>query len=82
LVAHDAQYTDALYLYAAPPRQGWGHSTWRMAVETANAAHVKQLALFHHEPEHDDVTLEEIERRARDLRPNTFLAREGMTIEL
>src|SRR5581483_623860 len=82
LLVHDAQYTDALYLYAPVPRQGWGHSTWRMAVGTANAANVKQLALYHHEPEHDDATLEEIEKRARELRPNTFMAREGMTIEL
>jgi phosphoribosyl 1,2-cyclic phosphodiesterase len=82
LMAHDAQYTDALYLNAPVPRQGWGHSTWRMAIETANAARVKQLALFHHEPEHDDATLEEIEERAQAVRPNTFLAREGMTIEL
>lgn len=82
LLVHDAQYTDALYLHAPVPRQGWGHSTWRMAVEAANAANVKQLALYHHEPEHDDITLEEIEKRARDVRPNTLMAREGMTIEL
>lgn len=82
LLAHDAQYTDALYLHAPAPRQGWGHSTWRMAVETANAANVKQLALFHHEPEHDDETLEEIEKRAQHVRPDTCLAREGMTFEL
>ncbi len=82
LLAHDAQYTDALYLHAPVPRQGWGHSTWRMAVETANAANVKQLALFHHEPEHDDAALAEIEKRAQAVRANTFMAREGMTIEL
>lgn len=82
LLVHDAQYTDALYLHAPVPRQGWGHSTWRMAIETASAANVKQLALFHHEPEHDDATLAEIEKRAQQARPNTFMAREGMTIEL
>jgi len=82
LLVHDAQYTDELYLYAPVPRQGWGHSTWRMAVETADAAKVKQLALYHHEPDHDDETLEEIEKRAQEERPDTFLAREGMTIEL
>lgn len=82
LIAHDAQYTDALYLDAPVPRQGWGHSTWRMAIETANAAGAKQLALYHHEPEHDDETLESIEKRAQEERPATFLAREGMTIEL
>lgn len=82
LLAHDAQYTDALYLRAPVPRQGWGHSTWRMAVDLANAANIKQLALFHHEPEHDDDALQEIEGRARQVRPDTFMAREGMTIEL
>lgn len=82
LMVHDAQYTDALYLHAPVPRQGWGHSTWRMAIETANAANVKQLALYHHEPDHDDDTLEEIEKRAQGVRPDTFLAREGMTIDL
>ncbi|MCC7161732.1 MAG: MBL fold metallo-hydrolase [Anaerolineae bacterium] len=82
LMAHDAQYTDALYLNGPVPRQGWGHSTWRMAVETANASNVKQLALYHHEPEHDDDALEEIEKRAQQVRANTFLAREGMTINL
>ncbi len=82
LMVHDAQYTDALYLHAPVPRQGWGHSTWRMAIETANAANVKQLALFHHEPDHDDDMLEEIEKRAQGVRANTFLAREGMTVQL
>jgi ribonuclease BN (tRNA processing enzyme) len=82
LMIHDAQYTDALYLYAPTPRQGWGHSTWRMAIEAANAAKVKQLALYHHEPEHDDETLEDIEKRAKQVRADTFLAREGITVEL
>lgn len=82
LLVHDAQYTDELYLRAPTPRQGWGHSTWRMAVETANAANVKQLVLYHHEPEHDDAALAAIERRAQAVRPDTFTAREGMTIEL
>jgi ribonuclease BN (tRNA processing enzyme) len=82
LLVHDAQYTDELYLYAPVPRQGWGHSTWRMAIENADSARVKQLALYHHEPEHDDETLEEIEMCAQRVRPDTFLAREGMTVEL
>lgn len=82
LLIHDAQYTDALYLHPTTPRQGWGHSTWRMAVEAANAANARQLALFHHEPDHDDETLFEIEQCAQAMRPRTFIAREGMSIEL
>ena len=77
LLVHDAQYTDEMYLNPRVPRQGWGHSTWRMAVETADAANVKQLALYHHEPENDDATLEEIERCAQAQRAATFLAPRG-----
>jgi len=70
------------YASTSSPRQGWGHSTWQMAVAVASASTVKQLALFHHEPTHDDATLEKLERDAQAVFTNTFLAREGMTIEL
>ena len=81
-LVHDAQYTEAEYAHPDSPRQGWGHSTWNMAVAVAQAAQVKRLALFHHEPDHDDVTLAQIEQDAQVIFPNTVLAREGMTVEL
>lgn len=82
LLIHDAQYLEDEYASTSSPRQGWGHSTWQMAVAVASASTVKQLALFHHEPTHDDATLEKLERDAQAVFTNTFLAREGMTIEL
>jgi len=80
LLIHDAQYTNEEYV--TDPKQGWGHSTPEMAIAIAQAAGVKKLVLFHHDPSHDDETLAEIERKAQEAFPNTILAYEGLTIEL
>ncbi len=80
LLIHDAQYTSEEYVTG--PKQGWGHSTPEMAIAIAQAAKVKKLVLFHHDPSHDDDTLAEIERKAQEAFPNTILAYEGLAIEL
>jgi phosphoribosyl 1,2-cyclic phosphodiesterase len=45
-----------------------------------------RLVLFHHEPQHSDEALEQLEERARALtsasRSAPILAREGATLEL
>jgi phosphoribosyl 1,2-cyclic phosphodiesterase len=63
LVIHDAQYTPE----EMPKKKHWGHSSYEYAVELAGAAGVRQLALTHHEPAHNDDLLKEIEQRARAL---------------
>lgn len=82
LLIHDAEYTEEEYLDPVDPKQGWGHSTWQMAVKVAQAAEVKQLALTHHNALHEDDFLEAIEKEAQAIFPATILAREGLTIEL
>ncbi len=82
LLIHDAQYTWDDYVNGPPPKQGWGHSTWQMAVEVAQAAQAKRLGLTHHEPLHDDDVMTEIEKKAQGAFPHSFVAREGMSIEL
>jgi phosphoribosyl 1,2-cyclic phosphodiesterase len=82
LLIHDAEYDEDEYADQRPIRQGWGHSTWRMATDVARAAGVKQLALFHHSPGHDDEFLQAMERKAQAVFPASFIAREGMTVEL
>jgi len=62
LVIHDAQYTPEEF----PSKKNWGHSTYEYAVGMAAAAGVRQLALTHHDPFHDDAFVAEIERRARE----------------
>ncbi|MBN1581670.1 MAG: MBL fold metallo-hydrolase [Anaerolineae bacterium] len=82
LMIHDSEYTDQEY--TGPPfcRQGWGHSTWRIAVEAGQKAGVKRLALTHHNANHDDAFMRKMEKEAQAVFPRAFVAREGMIIEL
>jgi ribonuclease BN (tRNA processing enzyme) len=82
LLIHDAQYTEAEYTSDSTSKQGWGHSTWQMAIDVARVAGVKKLALFHHDPTHSDDMLEQLEKQAQAALPHTVLARERMTIDL
>jgi CheY-like chemotaxis protein/phosphoribosyl 1,2-cyclic phosphodiesterase len=85
LVIHDCQYTPEEY----PAKKNWGHSTYSYVVELAAAAGVKELALIHHDPTHNDEKVFEIERLAREIAartpnpPHVFCAYEGadMTVE-
>lgn len=54
LLVHDAMYTGAEYVQ----HRGWGHSSYRDAVEFALEAGVRTLVLFHHAPERDDDALD------------------------
>jgi len=79
---HDSEYTAEEYLNGSPPKQGWGHSTWEMAVEMAQAARVKKLALVHHNVHHDDAFMEDLERQAQACFPAAIVAREGLTLDV
>lgn len=83
LLVYDAQYTVEEYEGRhGPSRKGWGHSTYVAAAEIARAAGAKNLALFHHDPMHDDALVEAIEREAKAIFPASFAAREGATVRL
>lgn len=79
LLIHDAQYTRHDYQQM---KQGFGHSTIEMAVETAQAAHVHELILFHHEPTYDDIQLDRMEAEAQTHFARTRSACEGMEMNL
>jgi phosphoribosyl 1,2-cyclic phosphodiesterase len=53
VLIHDAMYTGAEYM----DHRGWGHSSYRDAIDFAIAAEVQTLVLFHHEPERSDAAL-------------------------
>jgi len=78
LLIHDAQYTADEYR----SKKGWGHSTCIDAAQLAAETRVKQLVLFHHDPDHDDVTIEQMLSEAKAIFPNTRAAAEGCTIDL
>ncbi len=84
LLIHDCQYTAAEY----EQRRNWGHSPLEYTVPLAVAAGVKQLALFHHDPNHDDRFLAQMEQAAATLALSlgstldVISAREGQTLDL
>jgi phosphoribosyl 1,2-cyclic phosphodiesterase len=73
LVLYDSSYTDVEYQV----RKGWGHSTWQEAIKLADAAGVRKLLLFHHDPSHGDDFLDGVAVAAASVRPGTEVAREG-----
>jgi phosphoribosyl 1,2-cyclic phosphodiesterase len=83
LLIYDAQYLQQEY---DSSRVGWGHSAIEYAIETAQRAHVKRLALFHHDPERTDAQLDALAstycKRDREEEIEIFFAREGMRIEI
>jgi phosphoribosyl 1,2-cyclic phosphodiesterase len=83
---YDAMYTPEEYAgdrrTGAGSKIGWGHSTWLEGVRLAKAANVRQLVLFHHDPDHSDEFLRAVERRAQQEFPNTILAMEGLELTL
>jgi phosphoribosyl 1,2-cyclic phosphodiesterase len=84
LVIHDAQYTQDEY----DRKVGWGHSPIDYATDVALAAGVARLALFHHDPSHDDAMVQRLEKAARARvaaqgeRLNLFAAAEGLALEV
>lgn len=82
VLIYDAMYTPEEYAGGpdASARTGWGHSTWAEGVTVARQAGVRQLVLFHHDPNHDDGMVDHIEATAQAQFGETTAAREGMTI--
>jgi len=77
LVVYDSMYTDDEYRRYV----GWGHSTWQEGVRLCKQAGVKRLAVFHHDPEHDDDMLDGIAREVERLMPGSVVAHEGLVLE-
>ena len=83
LLIHDAQYTSHEYYgLNGNSKKKFGHSTPEAAAEVALNAKVKKLVLFHHDPNHDDATVEQMLQAASAIFPNTVVASEGMIIDL
>ena len=76
LLVCDAQYTPEEY----EARRGWGHTTWREAVRFGEDAGAARVALFHHDPTHDDAALARVLDDACEVFPATVLAAEGQEV--
>lgn len=82
LIIHDAQYTPEEFA----TRSTWGHCTMEYAVWLAAHSGAKRLALFHHDPSHDDDRLDELIGHATACGDaadvEVFGAREGLTVTI
>jgi phosphoribosyl 1,2-cyclic phosphodiesterase len=84
LLIHDCQYDDAEYR----GHRGWGHSSLADALAFARRSEARRVALFHHDPAHDDARLDALGEQAaerwaaRGPGAPLELAREGQAFEL
>jgi phosphoribosyl 1,2-cyclic phosphodiesterase len=79
VLVYDAQYTPG---QLHRERRGWGHSSWLEGTRIAKEARVKQLVLFHHDPDSDDAHVDSLVERARQEFPLVWGAAEGMVLTL
>ena len=79
ILIYDSQYERS---QLEREKKGWGHSTWEEGVKVCLESGVKELILFHHDPDSDDRAIDALQERARARFPNTRAAFEGMDITL
>jgi ribonuclease BN (tRNA processing enzyme) len=82
MLIHDAQYTTEDYLSPYSPKQGYGHSTYDMAVEVMKQAKAKSLVFFHYDPSYDDTRLARIQEHYTSGSKNVHMAYEGLEFNL
>jgi len=84
LLICEAQYTEEEY----SKKKGWGHSTFDDALHLAAETGVRHLAIFHHDPTHDDDFMDQVMEdcqqkiRAASCSFQCFGAREGQGFEI
>lgn len=82
LLIHDTQYTTEDYLNPHAPKQGFGHSTFDMALECQDYCHAKKVIFYHYDPTYDDDKLNSIAKVYGDLADKADFAYEGLEINI
>lgn len=80
LLIHDSQYTTEDYLSLYTPKQGFGHSTFEMALDAQKQTNTEKLVFFHFDPSYNDDKLEEISKIYT--RENAVMAKENLEIDI
>lgn len=84
LLIADGQYAAEEY----PTKIGWGHTSIPVLLDVAYKQGVKQLAVFHHDPQHPDVILDHLwseygpKYSSKNPPMTVFWAREGVTLAI
>jgi phosphoribosyl 1,2-cyclic phosphodiesterase len=86
ILIHDIQYSPYEYRKYT---KGWGHSTYEDSARLAVEGKVKELVIFHHDPDHDDNRVEwMVEKTKETIRKMggrgvaCTVAREGMSLKV
>lgn len=64
------------------PKQGYGHSTFNMAIETAKLAKAKKLYFFHYDPNYDDNILDMLDKDFQNMTVDFNFSKENLEIAL
>jgi phosphoribosyl 1,2-cyclic phosphodiesterase len=84
LLIHDAQYIES----DMPAKHGWGHSLISQVRKLAVDAQVKNLVMYHHDPERTDSELDEIAIesakffKSKNSVIGSYIAAEGLVFDL
>jgi phosphoribosyl 1,2-cyclic phosphodiesterase len=81
LLFHDAQYKNHEYKNSI----GWGHSSMEDAIKFSILCNVDKMVMFHHDPSHTDIQLEELYRETKagmDIPFEVELGEEGKSYQL
>jgi len=82
LLIHDSQYTTEDYLNPHSPKQGFGHSTFDMALESQDYCHAKKVIFYHYDPSYDDEKLNTISKFYGDIADKADFSYEGLEISI
>jgi len=74
----DAQYTPQ----DLPAHKGWGHSSWKQAVEIGKAANAAQIALFHYSPNYEDTIIDAMVENGKKDHPGVIATWEGLEVTI
>ena len=78
LLVVDSQYTEE----ELADHAGWGHSSWKQAINVGNEAGARKIALYHFDPSYEDTAIDEMLENARKHNPNVIAAREGLELTI
>ncbi len=80
LLIHDSQYTTEDYLSLYTPKQGFGHSTYEMALDAKKQINAEKLVFFHFDPSYNDEKLNELNHSFG--KEDAIMAKEGLEIDI
>ena len=78
VLIHDSHYTPEDLM----KHIGWGHSSWKNAIDVAIESNSKKLILFHHSPDYNDNDIKDIEKKAQLDFNDVIAAKQDLEIEI